>query len=240
MSHTSFSSLPGDRYFSEMESYQGPMHVPNKRLKKPAGAPKRAMSAFLSFSRTMRPEVRAQYPDMKNTDISGLLAKKWHQASEEEKKPYLVKELKEREKYHEDMGKWKQQVEDSKDRALRERACLDDSLSMDMNADFDGGLLFGMRSGSVPNMGFSHTHGRHDSFSGQVGVGRRGHSMPSGAVGVGASDMRFPGTDARVLAGADPSAGGSMWAFNDVPVAHGHGSYSSRASPYPAASTQSN
>lgn len=57
----------------------------------------------------MRPQIRALYPDLKNTDISGILAQKWHSASEEEKKPHLEKELREREKYHEDMAHWKEE-----------------------------------------------------------------------------------------------------------------------------------
>ena len=96
------------RYYQEMKYYTGPMHVPNKRKKKPHGAPKRAMSAFLSFSQQMRPIVREQYPALKNTDISTMLAKKWHELSEEDKKPYLERELLEREKYHKDMATWKE------------------------------------------------------------------------------------------------------------------------------------
>lgn len=96
------------RYYQEMKYYTGPMHVPNKRKKKPHGAPKRAMSAFLSFSQQMRPVVRDQYPTLKNTDISTMLAKKWHELSEEEKKPFLDRELIEREKYHKDMATWKE------------------------------------------------------------------------------------------------------------------------------------
>ena len=97
------------RYFSEMRSYTGPMHVPNKRQKKPPGAPKRAMSAFLSFSQLMRPKVRAQNPQMKNTDISGVLAQLWREGTEEEKLPHIERELRDREKYHEDMSRWKQE-----------------------------------------------------------------------------------------------------------------------------------
>lgn len=78
------------RYFEEMNVYEGPMQVPNKRQKKPAGAPKRGMSAFLSFSQQMRPQVRAMFPDLKNTDISTILAQRWHAAHEEEKRPHLV------------------------------------------------------------------------------------------------------------------------------------------------------
>lgn len=98
------------RYFAEMKDYTGPMHIPNKRQKKPAGAPKRAMSAFLSFSQQMRPQVRAKYPELKNTDISGVLAQLWKQGTEEEKAPHIDRELREREKYHEDMTKWKEEA----------------------------------------------------------------------------------------------------------------------------------
>ena len=77
------------RYFEEMSSYKGPMHVPNKRIKKSADAPKRAMSAFLSFSQAMRPGIRAEYPNMKNTDISGILAEKWREAPDEVKRPHI-------------------------------------------------------------------------------------------------------------------------------------------------------
>lgn len=98
------------RYYAEMRDYTGPMHVPNKRQKKPAGAPKRAMSAFLSFSQQMRPQVRAKNPNMKNTDISGVLAQMWREGTEEEKAPHINRELRDREKYHEDMSKWKEEV----------------------------------------------------------------------------------------------------------------------------------
>ena len=86
------------------------MQIPNKRRKKPPGAPKRAMSAFLSYSKLMRPTIRVLYPDLKNTDISGVLAQHWKSASEEDKKPHVDREIMEREKYHEDMAKWKKEV----------------------------------------------------------------------------------------------------------------------------------
>ena len=102
-----------------MARYTGPMHVPNKRIKKPAGAPKRAMSSFLSFSQLMRPEIRAQHPNLKNTDVSSVLAQKWHEASDEEKRPHIQRELKDREKYHRDMARWK---EDEHDRSEAHKA----------------------------------------------------------------------------------------------------------------------
>jgi HMG (high mobility group) box len=114
-----------------MAKYTGPMHVPNKRIKKPLGAPKRAMSSFLSFSQLMRPEIRLQYPNMKNTDVSSVLADKWHEATEEEKRPHIERELKDREKYHEDMARWKEdehdRLEASKAQRAADQAAMDDA-----------------------------------------------------------------------------------------------------------------
>ena len=95
-----------------MSKYTGPMHVPNKRIKKLEGAPKRAMSSFLSFSQLMRSEIRQQYPNLKNTDVSSVLAQKWHEASDEAKRPHIERELKDREKYHKDMARWKAEESD--------------------------------------------------------------------------------------------------------------------------------
>ena len=61
------------------------------------------------------------YPDLKNTDISGVLAQKWHNASEEEKRPHLERELREREKYHEDMAQWKEEEQKRQLDAAEER-----------------------------------------------------------------------------------------------------------------------
>ena len=106
--YVAMAELDKARYFTEMASYDGPMQVLNKRAKKPEDAPKRAMSAFLSFSQTMRPEVRLKYPDLKNMELSSLLAQMWKDASEEVKRPHTERESKEREKYHEEMAKWKE------------------------------------------------------------------------------------------------------------------------------------
>lgn len=53
------------------------------------------MSAFLRYSLTRRKAVKADNPDMNNTDISRLLGEMWRNAPEEEKKPYVENELKE-------------------------------------------------------------------------------------------------------------------------------------------------
>jgi hypothetical protein len=83
-------------------------------------APKRAMSAFLYFSQMMRPMIKTEYQELKNTgtsrgllaglhvvdielmrpcramvgetDISKVLAERWRNASKEEKHPYIERE----------------------------------------------------------------------------------------------------------------------------------------------------
>ena len=95
------------RYFSEMATYTGPMQVPNTRVKKPEDAPKRAISAFLSFSQSMRAEVREKHPNIQNTELSSLLAQMWRDATDEIKRPHLEREGREREKYQEELVRWK-------------------------------------------------------------------------------------------------------------------------------------
>lgn len=83
------------------------------------------MSAFLSFSQAMRPLVKAQHPKLSNTDISSVLANKWNTSSEESKRPFIEREIKERLKYHESMAKWR---EDEKMRILQKT---EDSCSLE-------------------------------------------------------------------------------------------------------------
>lgn len=106
--YESIAEADKNRYFQELSNYNGPMHVPNQRQKKPKGAPKRSMSAFLSYSQLMRPVIRKEFPDLKNTDLSGILAERWRSACEEERRPHLERELREREKYHIEMARWKE------------------------------------------------------------------------------------------------------------------------------------
>ena len=127
--YETFAKNDKDRYFEEMKTYSGPTHVPNKRKRKPPGAPKRAMSAFLAFSQQMRPLVRAENPDMKNTELSSLLAQKWRESSDETKKPFMDREIMERENYHEAMSKWKE--EESNSLLLEGHALIDGSLFND-------------------------------------------------------------------------------------------------------------
>lgn len=98
------------RYYEELSNYTGPMKIPNKRKRQEDGHPKRAMSAFLSFSQEVRCQIRNEFPNLKNSEVSKLLGERWRQATEEEKKPHIERELREREKYYENMATWREEV----------------------------------------------------------------------------------------------------------------------------------
>jgi len=96
---------------NEKATYTGPWQVPSKRARKDPSAPKRSMSAFLYFALIERPKIKEKNPDMANTDVSRLLGELWRAASEEDKRPFVEQEKKEREKYKVAMEEWKKQKE---------------------------------------------------------------------------------------------------------------------------------
>eukprot|EP00903_Cladosiphon_okamuranus_P014823 g13728.t1 len=104
---TAKAALDKDRYEQELAMYDGPLKVPNKRAKKDPLAPKRAMSAFLHFSQSMRPRLRETYPEAKNMDMSKMLGQEWNRMSEEEKEPYKTKANDDTMRYREAMTVWK-------------------------------------------------------------------------------------------------------------------------------------
>ena len=92
------------RYDQEKAAYNGPWTIQKRRAKKDPGAPKRPMSAFLKFSKLRRKNVKEENPNVDNTDVSRLLSEMWRNASEVEKAPYIEAELKERNKYNDEMA----------------------------------------------------------------------------------------------------------------------------------------
>ena len=120
------------RYFTEMSSYTGPMQVPNTRVKRPADAPKRNISAYQSFSQSIRSEVRDKNPDISNTELSSLLAQMWREASDETKLPHLQRENREREKYQKEMVRWKAQEGSRLEKEKEQRAV---HMAMGMSAE---------------------------------------------------------------------------------------------------------
>jgi len=97
------------RYMREKAAYTGPWQVPWKRAKKDPSAPKRPMSAFLYFSQDRRKKIKAKNPGMKNTEVSQVLGEMWRNASDEEKRPHMEIEERERAKYKIQIAKWNEE-----------------------------------------------------------------------------------------------------------------------------------
>jgi hypothetical protein len=110
------------RYEVEKATYAGPWKVPAKqRSQKDPNAPKRPMSAFLSFANTKRTQVKAENPDVANADISRIFAQMWKDESDEERKVHIVKELKLRREYKIAIAEWRRESECEMEAARKER-----------------------------------------------------------------------------------------------------------------------
>ena len=110
------------RYEIEAASYRGPWKVIAKRAKKPQDAPKRPMSAFLSFSNKRRMHVMRSNPNLTQGEISALLSKMWNEAPADVRDTHMNQELEAREIYKRDIAAWreKDKEEKSKERSARE------------------------------------------------------------------------------------------------------------------------
>jgi hypothetical protein len=110
------------RYEVEKDLYTGPWKVPSKkRSQKDPNAPKRPMSAFLSYSNCKRSQVKAQNQDVGNAEISRMLAKMWKEAPAEERKDHIDKEFKLRQKYKTAIAEWRKNSEHEFQAARKER-----------------------------------------------------------------------------------------------------------------------
>lgn len=100
------------RYEVEKTMYTGPWKVPaKKRTAKDPDAPKRPMSAFLSFSHAKRSEVKDSHPTKSNAEISRVLAQMWKEAPEEDKKSHVDQEFTLRQKYKSAIAIWRDKSE---------------------------------------------------------------------------------------------------------------------------------
>ena len=79
------------------------------------------MSAFLLFSQGRRRRVKQENPDMKNTEISSLLGEMWRESTDEERRPFVERELGLREKYKVDLAEWKEKEEERKEEEMKQR-----------------------------------------------------------------------------------------------------------------------
>lgn len=79
-----------ERYEKEMASYTPPARDSSpKRRKKDPSAAKRPRNAFLLFSGAERDKIKTANPDLKITEISSELGKRWRAMSEAQKAPFV-------------------------------------------------------------------------------------------------------------------------------------------------------
>lgn len=96
------------RYHDEMRSLNASNRC--KKSRKAQDAPKRSMSAFLIYAQKMRSLIRMENPELKNTEISTILSHNWKNLSQEKKQVYQDLEVIEREKYHQSMKAYRQNL----------------------------------------------------------------------------------------------------------------------------------
>lgn len=109
------------RFLLEKQMYKGPWKIPiSAKGNRDPNAPKRPMSAFLSYSNKKRGAMKRLHPNISNSDISRLLSKMWKEAPQEERKTYIETEFKLRQAYKKKMAEFKKKTGDERD-AVRDR-----------------------------------------------------------------------------------------------------------------------
>lgn len=170
------------RYEVEKTMYTGPWKVPaKKRYQKDPDAPKRPMSAFLSFSNSKRALIKAQHPEMNNTDVSRVLAKMWKEAPEEERKVHIEREAELRRAYKIAIADWRKQAE--KDELAQREQREEMARNVIANQGVGAGQAMG-DDGTGTDQG-GHYHGYPPGGSGaqQDYYGQYDHGPHGGAVG---------------------------------------------------------
>jgi hypothetical protein len=154
------------------------------------------MSAFLSYSKEMRPKIRQEFPGMKNADVSVVLAQRWRAAPEAEKKPHLDQEKQDRQKYYRDLAVFKAAEEERlrEDEADRRRQSTRETIDF---LNLPGQLNWG--SGSS-------THSQSHSVGLYSGGSQRASgsiSSSESAAGSGSSSGSQAGSDDGAEAAAE-------------------------------------
>jgi hypothetical protein len=111
-----------ERFEMEKATYKGPWKVPvSAKPTKDPNAPKRPMSAFLSFSNCKRSSVKLKHPKAPNADISRILAQMWADAPEAERKAHIEQEFRLRQKYKAAIAAFKEKTSSELMAARQER-----------------------------------------------------------------------------------------------------------------------
>jgi len=110
--------LDKERYEREKLSYKGPWKVkapPRKSWSKDPSAPKKPMSAYLSFSNSKRIMVKQMYPNASNAQVSKILSVMWRDAPASVKQGFIDQEAQLREEYKTEVAAWRSRKTDERD-----------------------------------------------------------------------------------------------------------------------------
>jgi len=83
------------------------------RKKKDKDAPKRGLSAYILFSQDQRNQLKESQPDLKFGEVAKVLAAKWKKVSDDERKKYEARALKDKQRYEKEIAAYKASKGDS-------------------------------------------------------------------------------------------------------------------------------
>lgn len=121
--------LDKERFEVEKAMYNGPWKVEAtaaRFVKKDPRAPRKPMSAYLSFSNSKRAMVKQMNPKVSNAEVSKILAAMWREAPKEVRRVHIEKEARLRKSYKAEIKVWRTAVEEklAKERQERENEAL--------------------------------------------------------------------------------------------------------------------
>jgi len=95
------------RYEVEKSMYNGPWKVQEEETpKKDPSAPKKPVSAYLSFANSKRSSIKDMHPTASSAEVSRILAGIWRSAPQEVRQPYIDEEARLRKQYKIDKAAW--------------------------------------------------------------------------------------------------------------------------------------
>lgn len=99
--YESLANEDKERYKTDMENYSGGESTSAKTKKV---GPKRPRSAYMYFCQEKRTEVKDANPELSGKEITAELGKMWRKLSDNEKKPYMLKQNDDKKRYDTEKG----------------------------------------------------------------------------------------------------------------------------------------
>jgi len=96
--------------------------MPRRKREEKDGKPKRGLTAYMLFSQSKRPEIKAKNPNATFGELGKLLGEAWKAIDEEDKKPFTEAAAKDKIRYQKDLAQFKiDHPEDSDDEKKKKK-----------------------------------------------------------------------------------------------------------------------